>query len=125
MKFLHLLFLATAAGVLGWIALRAPERSYVPHRLEGEPAPSVVPVALTGPIPAGHVAYAFEVEGMCCTGCTKKLHDALMAVDGVAAAAVSFRAGRVEPLAPAGFDLQILAASLNFDKYRAVPLPAE
>ena len=114
-----------AGGVLGWIALRAPQPTHVALELEGEPAPSVVPVALTGPVPAGHVAYGFEVEGMCCTGCTKKLHDALLAVDGVVAAAVSFRAGTVQALAPEGFDVEALAAALNFDKYRAVPLTPE
>ena len=119
MKFLPYALLAVAGLILGRIAWRAPERSYVPLAAEG-PAPLPhVPRALIGDVPEGYVVRTLEVGGMCCTGCTAKVHDALTSLPAVERAAVDFERGTASALVPMSFPAKELAAALLFDKYTA------
>ena len=110
------LLLVLVGLVCAGLAWRAGERTYeVPARPEIVPTP----VALSGVVPAGHVATSLEVEGMCCTGCSAKLHGALLALDGVSEAAVDPVLGTAHAVVPEGFELERLVAALTFDKYTA------
>lgn len=119
MKLIPILLLLGAAGVLGWIASRAPEPSYIPPQLE-EFEPRHVPVVIVGDVPAGHVVRTFEVEGMCCNGCGGKLYDALSVLEGVKKAAVDFDSSTASALVPEDLDTTVLASALTFDKYSVV-----
>jgi copper chaperone CopZ len=113
---LALLCLLAVGGVLGTVAVRARERSYVvPER----PAPRSIPSALSGEVPPGYAVRTFAVEGICCQGCSSKLHGALMAVEGVREAAVDPLAEVATALVPEQLSTERLAAALTFDKYSA------
>ena len=119
MRILPFLFLATAGAILAWVALKAPEPSYIPPRPE-EFDPRHVPVVIVGDIPAGHVVRTFQVEGMCCNGCGGKLFDALKAIPEVTKAAVDFESKTATALVPEDLDTAVLASALSFDKYSVV-----
>ena len=106
-----------AGLVLGAIALRAEDPTYVPPARAA--LPERVPHSLEAPPPAGHVAVTLDVAGICCSGCGAKLYAALTAVPEVAAAAVDPVLARAEAVVPAGFDPARLEAALTFDKYTA------
>ena len=89
MKFVYPVLLVVAGAVLGWIALREGESDYRAPVAE-------VPATLAGEPGDGQVVRAFEVEGMCCRSCSQKLYASLVAVKGVAEAAVSFDSGRAQ-----------------------------
>ncbi len=113
---LGLLLLLVAGGALGTVAVFAHERSYVvpePAKLES------IPLALSGEVPPGYVVRSFDVEGICCQGCSSKLHGALMAVAGVREAAVDPLKEEVMALVPADMPNERLEAALTFDKYSA------
>lgn len=113
---LWLVLLVTAGSVLAFVALRAPEPTYVaPQGAQ----PVAVPLALTQAARPGHVARFFDVQGICCQGCGGKLHGALMALDGVQEVAVDPLRGEVSAWVRADVDDQRLAAALTFDKYSA------
>jgi len=118
MKFLGLLLLALAGGILFWIGRSASHADYVPPR-----APDAVPLALTGDVPAGCEVLTLAVEGMCCTNCSAKLYRALVESEGVRAAAVDPTAGRVEVVVAAGTPPADMARVLTFEQYVATPLP--
>ncbi len=113
---LAVLLLLLLGGALGTVAVFARERTYaVPAR----PAPQSIPLALSGQVPPGYEARTFEVEGICCQGCSSKLYGALLAVAGVREAAVDPLAQRAFALVPADLPDARLEAALTFDKYRA------
>jgi copper chaperone CopZ len=113
---LALVGLVLCGGVLGTIAVRAKERTYtVPVHEE----PQVIPAALVGAVPDGFTKRAFDVDGMCCQGCSAKLHGALLAVDGVRAAAVDPVLHRAEALVRTDVEPANLERALTFDKYVA------
>ena len=117
MKLLSVL-IALAALVLGVIALRAPE----PVAAEVEAVQDAsAPYELTGEVPADHLVRTFTVEGMCCGGCAKKLHTALVAVEGVTEAAVDPVRGRAQAVVPEGLATSLLQDALSFDDYVATP----
>jgi len=120
MRHLPLLLLALAGAALGWIALRAPEPHYAAPALEEDAPLPAVPLAIIGDVPAGYVVREFQVAGMCCQGCARKLHDALVALPGVQRAAVDVKSGKVSALAELAADPRTLSAALAFDKYRVV-----
>ena len=68
---------------------------------------------------AGEVVHEFDVEGMCCKGCPRKLHELLTKYDGVRVAAVSFDAGTADVIARDDVSGEDLASLLTFDKYHA------
>jgi copper chaperone CopZ len=108
--------LVLCAAVLGTIAVRAKERTYtVPVHEE----PRVIPTALTGAVPDGFTKRAFDVDGICCQGCSAKLHGALLAVDGVREAAVDPVLHRAEALVRTDVEPATLERALTFDKYVA------
>src|SRR5262245_6114849 len=110
------LILLVAGGALGTVAVFARERTYVvPEHAE----PSFIPVALSGDVPAGCSVRTFAVEGICCQGCSSKLHGALMAVEGVREAAVDPLTSTVSAVVADGTPNERLAQALSFDKYRA------
>ncbi len=119
---LPLLLLGPAALVLGWIALRAPEPTELPKWTAGEDGPRV-PLAIVGDLAEGTVVRELAVEGMCCTGCSRKLYEALLAVPGVTRAAVDFEGARAQAAVPADFDVALLETALRFDKYDARFVP--
>ena len=123
MKFVPAIVLLGAAAALAVVALRAPERTYVaPTVAEVQahaPAPRTIPVAT----PPGCAIRTFDVAGMCCNGCTGKIHARLAAAPGVVAAAVDFEAGTAQALVPSDADVAALAGVLSFDKYSATPRP--
>jgi len=112
------LFLGSAAIVLGWIAVRAPEPTERPKWAMGDEGPRV-PLAIVGDLREGIVVRDLAVEGMCCDGCSRKLYEALLAVPGVEGAAVDFEGARAQAAVPADFDVARLEAALAFDKYSA------
>jgi copper chaperone CopZ len=110
--------LILVAGVAaGWIAWRAQ----APHREAASVAPT--PRVLTEAPAEGEAVRVFEVEGMCCLGCSGKLHAALLEVPGVRAAAVDFDAGTASALTDEKVDPEVLRAALEFDKYTAKARP--
>jgi hypothetical protein len=109
MKLLGPFLLLAAAGVLGWIALRAPERAYVPPVPDEVQAHETVPDRLSGAVPEGAVVRTFAA----------KLHHALASVPGVVEAAVRFEDGTAEAVVAAETDPARLVAALSFDKYKA------
>jgi copper chaperone CopZ len=111
-----LLGLCLTGAVLAFVALRAPEPTYVAPRHE---APLRFPLALTEePLP-GYVVRAFAVEGICCQGCGGKLGRALLAIDGVQEVAVDHLKGEVRASVRADVESEVLARALTFDKYSA------
>ena len=113
---LAIALLILAGGVLGSIAVFARERTYV---VPAEVPPASIPLTLEGEVPAGFTLRTFDVEGICCQGCSSKLHGALMALDGLSAAAVDPYRKTVSALARADIPNERLEAALTFDKYRA------
>ena len=111
-----LLLLGVAGLACGWAAWRAGERTYVPPAVE-DAVPT--PVTLTGEVPSGYEARELEVEGMCCTGCSAKLHGALLALSEVREAAVDPVLGTAWAVVPLGFEAMRLEEALTFDKYTA------
>lgn len=120
---LSLSMLLLAGGALAWVALRAPERVYVAPKPAEVQAHVPAPTALAAEVPAGCAVRTFEVEGMCCTGCTGKLYARLKAEPGVVDAAVDFERGIALAIVPEDADLAALAGALSFDKYSARPRP--
>jgi copper chaperone CopZ len=118
MKLIGFALLAAAAGILLWVGVSASRAEYVPPRAPGE-----VPRALSGEIPAGYEVQTFEVQGMCCPNCSAKLYQALIAVQGVRAAAVDPTLGQAEALVATGTPSADLAHALTFDKYAATLRP--
>jgi copper chaperone CopZ len=114
MKYLGLLLLLCAGGILAWLGLRASEPTYVAPRL-----PADVPVALSGELPPGCEVRTFDVAGMCCSGCSAKLYAALTLVDGVRAAAIDVNLGTAEVVVPTDAPTEPLLAALAFDAYNA------
>lgn len=117
-----LAFLLVAALGLGWVLSTRGERSFAapPEEAPVVPAPTVL-VHGAGP---GQVERAYEVEGMCCTNCTGKLHRSVTSVAGVREAAVDFERGTALVVVDEGTDGEAVLAALNFDKYTATPLRA-
>lgn len=119
-KILPLTGLVAVGAVLGYIAYRTPEPDYTPPAARQVQAQeSAVPTALSGEVPDGMLVRTFDVEGMCCSGCTAKLHAALVALPDVNEAAVSFEAGQAQAVVPETTDAALLVEALNFDKYTA------
>jgi copper chaperone CopZ len=108
--------LVLAAGVLGTIALRAGERDYV---VPAKPVPASIPLALEGAAPEGFALRTLAVEGICCQGCSSKLFGALLAVDGVQAAAVDPLQAEASAGVRPDVPVAALEAALTFDKYTA------
>jgi copper chaperone CopZ len=120
---LTVLLLGGAAGVLGWVALRSPQPDYAAPTLAEVQAHVPAPTSLVGEVPAGSVVRAFDVEGMCCSGCTGKLYASLRALPEVSQAAVSFEDGTAQVVVPAGLEVERIAAALSFEKYSATLRP--
>lgn len=116
MKFVYPVLLVVAGAVLGWIALREGESDYRAPVAE-------VPATLAGEPGDGQVVRAFEVEGMCCRSCSQKLYASLVAVKGVAEAAVSFDSGRAQVVVSEGVPVSELEHALTFDDYTARLVP--
>jgi len=109
-----------AAGILAaFIALRAPAPSYVAPEESGAAAFSPAPEKLRRAAAPGEAVRVFEVQGMCCEGCTGKLFASLTAVPGVRDAAVDLDAGTASVLAGEAVDVAALERALSFDKYTA------
>ncbi|NOT29788.1 MAG: heavy-metal-associated domain-containing protein [Planctomycetes bacterium] len=113
---LGILVLLAAGGALGTVAVLARERSYVVPEHE---RPLSIPLVLSGAVPSGYAVRTFDVEGICCQGCSSKLHGALLAVEGVREAAVDPLTAVVMALAPLDMPDARLEAALTFDKYSA------
>ena len=114
---LMLPILLIAAGATAWIAVRAEP----PHRTRPDHRPA--PETLAAPAGPGERVVSLAVEGMCCSGCTEKLHQAALGVAGVREAAVDFESGTVLARAATDVDVAALEAALTFDKYRAKARP--
>ncbi len=106
-----------AGASLAWVAYRsedptysAPPRSSMPER---------VPRALAEAPASGELVRTFAVEGMCCAGCTGKLYQRLVEVDGVLEAAVDFETGRAQARVAAQVDPEELLSAMRFEKYEA------
>jgi len=115
--------LLLAAAALFWIAWRSPEPpAFTPLETpEEQEARPPVPAALTGGPAAGLVRRVLDVEGMCCDGCRRKLHEAVVAVPGVAQAAVSLEDGSASVESSPDVTAERLATALSFGNYVARP----
>jgi len=109
--------LVVAGIVLGTIAVNSNSGTVDPVPVLS--APEVAPHALSGEVPAGFVVQTLEIEGMCCEGCTRKLHTALMEVPGVREAAVDLLRNRAMAVLPADAPTAPLTAACSFDDYVA------
>jgi copper chaperone CopZ len=109
------LLLVAGAG-LGWIALRAPEPTYV---VPAKAAPASIPARIEQDVPEGFVLRTFHVDGICCQGCGGKLYAKALGVEGVSAAAVDTLKQEVAVLVPEDVGDAELLTALTFDKYRA------
>jgi len=109
--------LVLAALATAWIVLGAEG----PHREAA--AKTATPRELAGAPAAGEVVRVLDVDGMCCFGCSEKLHAAALGVAGVREAAVDFEAGTVSALAADSVSAAALEEALNFDKYSAKARP--
>ncbi len=127
MKNIPFLIVLTAAGVLGWVALGAPEPTWVvlePGTASAAPleVPSRLTEARADGAQEGLVVRTVAVQGMCCNGCRGKLYTALLDLPGVDEAAVDFEAGTASVRAtPEVVETQLVSA-LTFDKYSASAL---
>lgn len=120
---LTLSLLLLAAGGLIWVLATRGAPTFVPPaeaQTTYAPAPTVL---VHGPA-AGQVERDFDVEGMCCKGCTGKLHARLVALPGVHEAAVDFDSGTALVVADSELSVASLQAALTFDKYTATPRSA-
>jgi copper chaperone CopZ len=115
--------LVVAAGIALWIAFHAPESDYRAPSLSDPVAAAGAPAVLKGAPGPHERLLEFSVEGMCCRGCTEKLYDSVVAVDGVIEAAVDFEARKARVIARQAVDGERVLGALNFDKYAAVALP--
>ena len=116
--------LLVAAGAAAWLFLTRSGPTYEPpsqDQIVYAPAPTV----LTRAPAAGELVQVLDVEGMCCQGCTGKLHARLLEQPGVHVAAVDLEAGTASALVAEGTDPGALAAALCFEKYVARPQRAE
>jgi copper chaperone CopZ len=106
-----------AAGALVWVLDSRSEPTFAaPEEVQTyAPAPTVL---LRSPA-EGQVQTAFDVEGMCCTSCTGKLHARLVALPGVQEAAVDFETSSALVIAGAEVGVEDLQAALTFGKYSA------
>ena len=118
-KLLYVTALTIAGAALAWVALRSPEPDYQAPTSAEIAAHVPAPTVIAGEIPAGSLVRTFDVEGMCCGGCTGKLYQSLRAVPGVSQAAVRFQDGVAEVVVPQELDPALLAEALTFDKYSA------
>jgi len=116
-----LVTLFLAGLVLAYVAHQSPEPTYVAPR-PGD-LPQAAPTELVGEVPPGCVVRELDVTGMCCTGCTQKLHDVLTSLDGVVEAAVDFRTSSARAVVPRELPVETLVAALDFDQYAAQPRP--
>ncbi len=110
-----------AGLILAWIALSAEEPTYSAPTTAAD-FEGIVPVALSGDLPAGCVVRTFDIDGICCEGCAGKLFVAMTELDGVRQAAVDPVLKRVEAVVPAEFDVAVLQGALSFGKYSATPI---
>jgi copper chaperone CopZ len=117
MKSLLPALLVIAALATAWIVIG----SEGPHREAA--AKTVAPSELAEAPAPGEAVRVFDVEGMCCFGCTDKLHAAVLKVPGVREAAVDFEAGTVSARTADSVGSDVLEAALNFDKYTAKARP--
>ena len=116
MKTVLALLLVAAAG-LSWVLATRGEPSFAAPVEEAPVAPA--PTVLVHGAGPGQVERAFDVEGMCCTNCTGKLHRALVAVPGVREAAVDFESATARVVVDAVADPDAVLAALHFGKYTA------
>jgi len=126
LKTIPWLILIVAGVILTVVAMRTSAPDYLPPALEEPEAAAAAPDVLTDPVPAGYAVRTFEVEGMCCLGCTGKLHAALVALPDVSQAAVGFARKTASAVVPEDFDLASLEAALiavDADKYRVALRP--
>ena len=114
MKLLPIL-LVVAGGALGYVALRAPEPTYT--------APRQVPRELPEDLPEGTVVRAFDVQGMCCEGCSEKLFAAALEVPGVSGAAVRFEREELRVVCDPATAPDVVARALSFGKYTVAARP--
>ena len=119
MKALPLVLLGGAGAALAFIAWRAPAPNYVAPTSAELLAHAPAPQDLVGEVPAGCVVRTFEVQGMCCTGCTGKLYDRLKTAPGVVNAAVNFEKGVAEVVLAKDADVVPIETAMHFDKYVA------
>jgi hypothetical protein len=122
-KLLPVSVLSLAAAALGWVALRAPAQDYVAPKATEVQAHVPAPRALRSAPPEGCAIRTLDVAGMCCTGCTGKLHARLMAEPGVVDAAVDFEQGIAQAIVPVSSDAVALERALTFGKYTATLRP--
>jgi len=120
MKALLPLLLIAAAGAAGWLYVTRPGPTYVPPS-EAQVVYAAAPSVLTRAPAEGEAEIVLDVHGMCCHGCTGKLHARLMEQAGVIAAAIDLEAGTASALVEASVEPAALAAALTFDKYSAQP----
>ena len=117
MKHLTTILLIGFGVVLAVIALRAPAQSYVP--LDPDLPPEQVPLKLSGNVDDGCVVHVFDVEGICCEGCSAKLYEALAKVDGVREIAVDTVLKTASVVVLQELEPARLEAVLTTDKYVA------
>ena len=116
MKHLPLVLLIAAGLWLASVALRAKAPTYHAPVTEA-------PTRLPDEVPAGFLVRSFAVQGMCCPSCARGLHERLMGVEGVQAAAVDFDASSAQALAAETLSVDRLLEALEFGKYSARSLP--
>jgi copper chaperone CopZ len=119
---LLLALLAAGAGGAWWVASTRSAPTYQPVSEEPVAFPPAPSVLLSAPGPA-EVVRSFDLEGMCCRGCTGKLHRALMACEGVREAAVDLHSATAQVIVRSDLPVERLELALNFGKYTAHARP--
>ncbi len=123
MKFQVLTALVVVAGLAAvWLFQSTPAPTFeVPKEAPSTFAPA--PTVLLSKPGTGEVLRRLEVDGMCCKGCTGKLHKALVDFPGVREAAVDFETSLASMIVRDDIAVDALEQLLSFDKYSAKALP--
>ncbi len=120
MKRLIPILLALAGAGAAWLWATRTGPTYQPPKVQPTafaPAPAVLTAAPT----SLERIEVLEVEGMCCKGCTGKLHARLMEVPGVSCAAIDLAGKTASVVVAQGTDPQALVQALTFEEYSARP----
>jgi|SRR5688572_688426 len=110
--------LLVAAGAAAWIYSTRSGPTYAPPS-EPQVVYPTAPSVLTRAPAAGEATVLLDVHGMCCRGCTGKLHARLLEQPGVHVAAVDLDAACASAIVDAAVEPAALEAALTFGKYSA------
>ena len=110
-----------AGGVLAGVA--AKHKADESARESSAPILVEIPSSLDTTPDEDEVVRTYNISGMCCASCTKKLHDRIAGLSGVEACAVDLPGERLTLIVRKDLAPERILSRLSFDKYIAVELP--